>query len=260
MQAEPPTRSNGPTKGSGKIESTEQSIESTGQNIELTEHSFEATQSSGVVSALLTRPAEADCLLVLGHGAGAGMRHVFMEALAARLAARRIATFRYQFPYTEQGRRRPDFQPILLKTVRSAVSAASALSDGLPLLAGGKSMGGRMTSLAAAKAPLEDVRGIVFFGFPLHPVQKPGIERSDHLRAAGVPLLFLQGTRDKLARLDLLEPICQDLAQGATLHLVEGADHGFHVLKRSGRTDDDVQDELADATRTWIEGLTPPSQ
>ena len=121
-------------------------------------------------------------------------------------------------------------------------------------------MGGRMTSLAAAKGPLSDIRGIVFFGFPLHPVQKPGIERSDHLRAAGVPLLFLQGTRDKLARLDLLEPVCQGPAQGATLHLVEGADHGFHVLKRSGRTDDDVQDELADATRTWIDGLAPPSQ
>jgi predicted alpha/beta-hydrolase family hydrolase len=185
------------------------------------------------------------------------MRHVFMETLAGHLADRRIATFRYQFPYTEQGRRRPDFQPILLKTVRSAVSAASALSDGLPLFAGGKSMGGRMTSLAAAKEALADVLGIFFFGFPLHPAQKPGIERSDHLKEAGAPLLFLQGTRDKLAQLDLLEPVCQDLAKGATLHLVEGADHGFHVLKRSGRTDDDVQEELACATRTWIDGLAP---
>ncbi len=236
---------------------THQEVAPIEQEIEVTEHTFEATQSSGVVSALLAWPANADCLLVLGHGAGAGMRHVFMEALSGHLADRRIATFRYQFPYTEQGRRRPDFQPILLKTVRSAVSAASALSDGLPLFAGGKSMGGRMTSLAAAKGPLVGVRGIVFFGFPLHPVQKPGTERSDHLRETGVPLLFLQGTRDKLARLDLLEPVCQDLAEGATLHLVEGADHGFHVLKRSGRTDDDVQDELADTTRTWIDGLTP---
>ncbi len=229
----------------------------THQEVAPTGHTFEATQSSGVVSALLTCPANVDCLLVLGHGAGAGMQHVFMEALAGHLADRRIATFRYQFPYTEQGRKRPDFQPILLKTVSSAVSAASALSDGLPLFAGGKSMGGRMTSLAAAKEPLVGIRGIVFFGFPLHPVQKPGVERSDHLRKTGVPLLFLQGTRDKLARLDLLEPVCQDLADGATLHLVDGADHGFHVLKRSGRTDDDVQDELADATRTWIDGLTP---
>ena len=234
-----------------------QEVEPIEHKIEPTKHSFEATQSSGVVSALLMCPANADCLLVLGHGAGAGMRHVFMETLSDHLADRRIATFRYQFPYTEQGRRRPDFQPILLKTVRSAISAASALSDGLPLFAGGKSMGGRMTSLAAAKEPLADVRGIVFFGFPLHPVQNPGIERSDHLKEADVPLLFLQGTRDKLAQLNLLEPVCQDLAQGATLHLVEEADHGFHVLKRSGRTDDDVQDELADTTRTWIDSLAP---
>ena len=234
-----------------------QEVEPIEHKIEPTKHSFEATQSSGVVSALLMCPANADCLLVLGHGAGAGMRHVFMETLSDHLADRCIATFRYQFPYTEQGRRRPDFQPILLKTVRSAISAASVLADGLPLLAGGKSMGGRMTSLAAAKEPLADVRGIVFFGFPLHPVQNPGIERSDHLKEADVPLLFLQGTRDKLAQLDLLEPVCQDLAQGATLHLVEEADHGFHVLKRSGRTDDDVQDELADTTRTWIDSLAP---
>ena len=226
------------------------------QQFDLTEHRFEATTSSGDVSALLMRPLDADCLLVLAHGAGAGMRHPFMEAVAACLADRRIATFRYQFPYIEHGRRRPDFQPVLLKTVRSAASAASEVSDGLPLFAGGKSMGGRMTSLAASKESLDAVRGIVFLGFPLHPVQKPGIERSDHLKAVHVPLLFLQGTRDKLARLDLLEPVCQDLAPSATLHLVEGADHGFHVLKRSGRTDDDVQDETADATRTWIDGLT----
>lgn len=208
-----------------------------------------------MVSALLTRPTAADCLLVLAHGAGAGMRHSFMEALSERLADRRIATFRYQFPYMEHGRRRPDYQPILLKTIRSAVLAASALSEGLPLLAGGKSMGGRMTSLAAAKEPLRAVRGIVLFGFPLHPPQKPGVERSEHLREVGVPLLFLQGTRDKLAPLDLLEPVCQDLPHSARLHVVEGADHGFHVLKRSGRTDDEVMEELADATRSWADGL-----
>ena len=221
---------------------------------ELTEHRFEATTSSGHVSALLMRPVGADCLLVLGHSAGAGMRHPFMEVLAARLADQRIATFRYQFPYIEHGRRRPDYQPILLKTVRSAVSAASAVSDGLPLFAGGKSMGGRMTSLAASKGPLSTIQGIVFFGFPLHPAQKPGVERGEHLKDLDVPLLFLQGPRDKLARLDLLEPVCRDLGQRATLHLVEGADHGFHVLKRSGRTDDEVQEELADATRSWIDG------
>jgi predicted alpha/beta-hydrolase family hydrolase len=223
---------------------------------EVTEHHFEATSRSGPVSALLMNPPAADCLLVLAHGAGAGMRHSFMETLVARLAAQRIATFRYQFPYVENGLRRPDFQPILLKTVRSAVAAASALSDGLPLFAGGKSMGGRMTSLATAKEPLEAVQGIVFVGFPLHPAKKPEIERSEHLGQVGVPMLFLQGTRDKLAQLDFLEPVCQDLAERATLHLVEGADHGFHVLKRSGRTDDEVQDELADVARSWIDELT----
>ena len=225
------------------------------QQFDLTEHRFEATTSSGDVSALLMRPLDADCLLVLAHGAGAGMRHPFMEAVAARLADRRIATFRYQFPYIEHGRRRPDYQPVLLKTVRSAASAASDVSDGLPLFAGGKSMGGRMTSLAASKGPLSTIQGIVFFGFPLHPPQKPGIERSEHLGKVGVPLLFLQGTRDKLAPLDLLEPVCQDLLQTTTLHVVEGADHGFHVLKRSGRTDDEVQNELADATRSWVDSL-----
>jgi predicted alpha/beta-hydrolase family hydrolase len=156
----------------------------------------------------------------------------------------------------EHGRGLPDLQPILLKTVRSAVAAASALSDGLPLFAGGRSMGGRMTSLAAAKQPLAGVRGIVFYGFPLHPVKKPGVERSEHLRGIDVPLLFVQGTRDTMAPPELLEPICQDLSQIATLHVVEGADHGFHVLKRSGRTDDEVQVEVADATRSWIDRLT----
>ena len=225
------------------------------RRFDLTEHRFEATTGSGDVSALLLRPLDADSLLVLAHGAGVGMRHHFMEALAVRLADLRIATFRYQFPYLENGRRRPDYQPILLKTVRSAVGAASVVSEGLPLFAGGKSMGGRMTSLAASKETLSTIQGIAFFGFPLHPPQKPGIERSEHLREVGVPLLFLQGTRDKMAALDLLDPVCQDLLQATTLRVVEGADHGFHVLKRSGRTDDEVQDELADATRSWIDGL-----
>jgi len=221
----------------------------------LTRSKFEATESSGDVSALLMRPVDADCLLVLGHGAGTGMQHPSMETLAVRLADRRIATFRYQFPYREHGRGRPDYQPVLLKTVRSAVSAASALSGRLPLFAGGKSMGGRMTSLAAVKQPLPAVGGIIFFAFPLHPAQKPGVERAEHLREVGVPLLFLQGTRDKMAPLDLLEPVCQKLVETATLHVIEGADHSFHVLKRSGRTDDEVRDELADATRSWIDGL-----
>lgn len=226
----------------------------------LTEHTFEATRSSGAVSGLLLRPVDADCLLVFAHGAGAGMRHAFMEAAAHRLADREIATFRYQFPYVEQGRKRPDHQPILLKTVRSAVAKASAVANGLPIYAGGKSMGGRMTSLATAREPLPGVRGLVFFGFPLHPAGKPGVERAEHLARVAPPMLFLQGTRDKLAELELLtellRPICGELSDTATLELVEGADHGFHVLKRSGRTDDEVLDELADRTRAWIDTTT----
>ncbi|MEM7583941.1 MAG: alpha/beta family hydrolase [Acidobacteriota bacterium] len=212
---------------------------------------FEATRSSGNVSALLLRPASACCLLVFGHGAGAGMKHAFMEAMSARLAARDVATFRYQFPYMEQGRRRPDYQNILLETARSAVSAATAAAPDLPLLAGGKSMGGRMTSMAAAKEEFAGVRGLAFFGFPLHPIGKPGTDRGDHLDDVTVPMLFLQGTRDKLADLELLKPVVARQGARATLHVVEGADHGFHVLKRSGRTDDEVQDEVADAMASW---------
>ena len=204
---------------------------------------------------MLLEPAEARCLLVFSHGAGAGMRHRFMEDAAERLADRGVATFRYQFPYMEKGSRRPDYGPILLKTVRSAVAAAGNVAGGLPLFAGGKSMGGRMTSLAAASEALNGVRGITFFGFPLHPAGKPGVARADHLGDVGVPMLFLQGTRDKLAPLDLLAPVCEGLGQRATLHVVEGADHSFHVLKRSGRTDDEVLDELVDTTRAWIDAV-----
>ena len=225
------------------------------------EHRFRATDSSGAVSALLLEPAEARSLLVFGHGAGAGMRHQFMQDAAERLADRGVATFRYQFPYMEKGNRRPDYQPILLKTVRSAVATAQDLAGGisgesagdLPIFAGGKSMGGRMTSLAAAGTALHALRGIVFFGLPLHPPTKPGVERAEHLGDVTVPMLFLQGTRDKLAPLDLLAPVCEGLGQKANLHVVEGADHGFHVLKRSGRTDEEVLDELADTTRAWID-------
>jgi len=197
------------------------------------------------VSALLERPADAEQLLVLAHGAGAGMRHAFMEAVCQRLATRRIATFRYQFPYMEQGRRSPSPRRLLLATVRAAVAAAAAQAPDLPLLAGGKSMGGRMTSLAAGESPLPGVRGLVFLGFPLHPAGKPSRERADHLAQVTVPMLFLQGTRDKLADLELLEPVCKQLGPRAALHVVAGADHSFHVLKRSGRSDADALDELA---------------
>lgn len=207
------------------------------------------------MSALSLRPDDAWAALVLAHGAGAGMSHPFMDAIAERLAVRGIATFRYQFPYMEAGSRRPNPAPVLMKTVRNAVAAASALFGDLPLLAGGKSMGGRMTANAFAAEPLVGVRGLVFFGFPLHPAGRPSTERAAHLAAVGVPMLFLQGTRDALAGLDLLTPICADLGTLATLRVIEAADHGFHVLKRSGRTDPDVLDELAGATCAWARTL-----
>ncbi len=219
------------------------------------ELTFQATRTSGDVSALLLRPPDARCLLVFGHGAGAGMRHVFMEKMSQRLAERRIATFRYLFPYMEQGRRRPDHRNILLKTVRSAVTAAAEAAPDLPVFAGGKSMGGRMTSNAAAVGPLDGVRGLVFFGFPLHPAGKPGTERGEHLNDVGVPMLFLQGNRDKLADLELLRPIVAGLGERATLHVVEGGDHSFHVLKRSGRNFSEVLDEIADAVGDWVRAV-----
>lgn len=220
-----------------------------------TEMRFQASRSAGEVSAIMTRPPDARWMLVLGHGAGAGMRHRFLEDASETLAARGIATFRYQFPYVEQGSRRIDPQPILLATVRSAVTAARDLATDLPLLAGGKSMGGRMTSLAASKEPLEGVRGIAFFGFPLHPAGQPGTERAEHLEAVSIPMLFLQGTRDKLADLDLLRPVVEGLQSRATLQVIEGADHGFDVLKRSGRTGEEVLEELAKTVAAWADCL-----
>ncbi len=207
------------------------------------------------VSGILLRPARPRALYVLAHGAGAGMRHAFMESIALQLATRGIATLRYQFPYVEAASRRIDPEPKLLATVRAAVEAGRSAAAGVTLVAGGKSMGGRMTSRAAAAAPLEGVAGIVFLGFPLHPAGQPGRSRADHLAQVPHPMLFLQGTRDSLADLDLLTPIVAKLAPRATLHVVEGADHGFHVLKRSGRTDDAVLAELAETTSAWVEGI-----
>ena len=212
-------------------------------------------EKTGDVTGLVERPRAARWLLVLGHGAGAGLRHAFMEGLVERLTQRRVATLRYQFPYMEQGKRRPSPRKTLLATVRAAVAAGEKEARGLPLLAGGKSMGGRMTSLAAAEERLPGVRGLIFFGFPLHAAGKPGSERGVHLADVEVPMLFLQGTRDKLGELDLIEPLRRDLGNRAMLHVVEGADHGFHVLKRSGRSDDEVLDELADAARDFAETL-----
>ena len=205
------------------------------------------------VSSLLLAPPSTRALYVFAHGAGAGMRHSFMEAMAHRLAARGIGTLRYQFPYTEQGGRRLDPEPVLLATVRAAVAAGIEEAGGLPVLAGGKSMGGRMTSRAAAAAPLVGVAGLVFLGFPLHPAGLPGTSRAEHLARVDLPMLFLQGTRDALAELTLLTPVVERLGGRATLRVVDHADHMFHVLKRSGRTDEQVLDELALEIDEWQE-------
>lgn len=216
---------------------------------------FDGPDDAGPLSALVGRPHRARFGYVLAHGAGAGMHHAFMASIATCLHARAVATFRYQFAYVEAGRRRPDPRPRLIRTVRRAVEAARHHLPGLPLVAGGKSMGGRMTSMADAETPLEGVAGLAFLGFPLHPPRKPGTERAAHLADVSRPMLFLQGTRDDLAHLDLLTPILEGLGARATLHVVEGADHGFHVLKRSGRTDDEVLDELVDGLDRWATRL-----
>jgi uncharacterized protein len=210
-------------------------------------------EDAGKVSALLVRPAEARSLLVLAHGAGAGMKHPFLEKLARELATAGVATFRYQFPYMEQRRRVPDTPALLTATVRAAVNTAAGMAPELPLLAGGKSLGGRMTSLAASEQPLNGVRGLVFFGFPLHPPGRPGTKRADHLTRVHIPMLFLQGTRDQFADLNLLRPICAKLGAGVTLHLIETADHSFHLLKSSGREDADALRELAQITSRWAQ-------
>lgn len=216
---------------------------------------FAPTDRTGTVSALLLRPASTRALLVLGHGAGAGMHHPFMQAAAEQLATQKIATFRYQFPYMEKGKKSPDSQTVLRATIVSAVAAAKKAARGLPLLAGGKSMGGRLTSLVAAEGRLPDVRGLIFFGFPLHAAGKPSSERGAHLAEVNVPMLFLQGTRDRLAELDRIRPLCRSLDKRATLHIVEGGDHSFHVPKRSGRTAEDVQNELGETVGSWVSGL-----
>lgn len=207
------------------------------------------------VSALLLRPEGARWLLVLAHGAGAGMRHPFMKVLSEQLASQGIGTLRYQFPYMEQGGSRPDPAPVLVATVRSAVTLALETAGDLPLFAGGKSLGGRMTSTAMAQAPLPRVRGLVFFGFPLHPAGRPSTERARHLHSIVAPMLFLQGRRDRLAELNFLRPICDALAQRAELHVIEDADHSFHVPKRSGRTDLQVLGELARYVARWFARL-----
>lgn len=211
--------------------------------------------SAGKVSALLLRPPKARAGYVFAHGAGAGMRHASMEAIAAGLAERGIATLRYQFPYMEEGSKRPDPPPIAHAAVRAAVAAAAGHCAGLPLIAGGKSFGGRMTSQAQAKSPLDGVNGLAFFGFPLHAAGKPSAERAAHLSDVKIPMLFLQGTRDALAEVSLLEPVVKGLGKRATLHLTEAADHSFHVPKASGRNDREVLAEILDAFVAWADGV-----
>jgi predicted alpha/beta-hydrolase family hydrolase len=201
---------------------------------------------------MLVRPPDAWALYVLAHGAGAGMRHPFMEQLSGALAACGIATLRYEFPYMEAGGGRIDPKPVLEASVRAAVVAGR--QHGLPLFAGGKSMGGRMTSQAQAHEPLPGVRGIAFVGFPLHPARKPSVARAEHLREVQVPMLFLQGTRDELADLTLLRPIVAALPH-AQMHVVDDADHSFHVRKKSGRTDAEVIVELAQTCAAWAKAM-----
>ena len=216
------------------------------------ESKFIATQEKGEVFSLLIRPEGASWLLVLGHGASTNMRHPTLQTIAERLADMKIATFRYQFPYMERGGGGRESQAVALATVRSAVATAHEAASELSLLVGGHSYSGRMSSLAAADAPLEGVRGLVFFSFPLHPAGKPGTERANHLNDVTVPMLFLSGTRDKLAELSLLSPVCTKLGDKATLHLLDTADHGFKVLKRSRKTAGDVFVEMARVLNTWI--------
>ena len=201
---------------------------------------------------LLIRPAAARALYVLAHGAGAGMRHEFMAAMAAALAARDVATLRWEFPYMAAGKPRPDRAEVAEAAVREVWTAARAELGDLALFAGGKSFGGRMTSRAHAAAPLSGLCGLIFLGFPLHPPDQPGIERAEHLASAAGPLLFVQGDRDELAGMRRLRPVVARLGARATLHVVRAADHGFDVQVRSGRTRGEVRDEIADVVAGWI--------
>ena len=214
------------------------------------------TGGGEAVSGLLLRPSQPGACYVFAHGAGAGMTHASMETIATGLAERGIASLRYQFPYMEKGSKRPDSPAVAHAAVRAAVAEAARCCPSLPLLAGGKSFGGRMTSQAQALAALPGVRGLAFFGFPLHPAGKPGSERAKHLAEVGIPMVFLQGTRDALAESSLLEPVVKSLGARAMLHWLAGADHSFHVLKSSGRNDRAVMDEALDAFVAWAGEVT----
>ena len=211
-----------------------------------------AVDDSTNVSALWLQPPRPRATYVFAHGAGAGMTHGFMDALSQALLAQDVATLRYQFPYMERGSRRPDSPAVAHAAVRAAVGWAREHQPRLPLFAGGKSFGGRMTSQAQAAAPMPGVRGLAFVGFPLHPAGKPGIERAAHLADVQLPMLFLQGTRDELAELALLQGVVDGLGGRATLHVEDDADHAFHVRARSGRNDEQVVQSLATAMAAWF--------
>lgn len=212
-------------------------------------------ENAGEISALLLQPPRSKSLLVLAHGAGAGMTHPFLTALARDLGELGVATLRYNFPYMEQRRKSPDREPVATAAVAAAVAAAGDAAPKLPLFAGGKSFGGRMTSTAAANGLLPDVRGLVFFGFPLHPPSDPGTKRAEHLQRVKQPMLFLQGTRDAFAELKLLRPVVASLGSRATLHLIDGGDHSFHVPKSLGRTDTDILRDLAETFAAWSQQI-----
>ena len=208
----------------------------------------------GRVSGILTTPDSVKAAMTFAHGAGAGMTHSFMEAMACRLAEKGVATLRFQFPYMERGKKIPDRKQVLMSTVSAAVDLLRESTPGLPVFAAGKSMGGRMSS-HAAEAGLDEVRGLVFFGFPLHAPGKPSLDRADHLSRVSCPMLFLQGTRDNLASTELITSVCEGLGDRAELYFEEGADHSFRVLKRSGRTDAEVLDSLAERSTRWVDKI-----
>jgi predicted alpha/beta-hydrolase family hydrolase len=222
----------------------------------MTPEALKLIVGASTVSALLLCPDNARACFVLAHGAGAGMSHPFMAAVATGLAGRGIATLRYQFAYMEKGSKRPDPPAVAHAAVRAAVAEAARRCPGLPLVAGGKSFGGRMTSQAQAIAPLPDVRGLVFLGFPLHPADKPSTERAAHLAGVKIPMLFMQGMRDELADTGLLEQVIKELGSLASLHIVKDGDHSLHVPARSGRKNGDVMAEVLDAVAAWIASLT----
>lgn len=228
---------------------------------QIKEINFTATRSSGEVTGILNLSMNAEKLLILAHGAGAGMRHSFMEKVSSYLADEGVATFRFNFPYSEKNLKRPDPAPILMETIRSAVAIAEDIVKDISVFVGGKSMGGRMSSMASAsEKTLIGVKGLVFFGFPLHAPGKPSRDRAEHLYNVKTPMLFLQGTRDKLADLELLKPIISDINKLATLHIIEGADHSFSILKSDSRKNDDVLKELAKVTSEWMSMIIGISQ